>query len=86
MNRSLGNSPDLLITPSADQVEDQDHDGDHDEDVNQSPADVKGESQEPQDKKNDEDCPKHSMILAHGRPESYVSRYAHGHFDLVTSC
>ena len=86
MNRQASISPTLQITSSADQVEDQDDDSDHDEDVDQPATDVKGESKEPQDKKNDEDCPKHSMILANGRPESRVSRCAHRHVDSVTSC
>jgi hypothetical protein len=44
---------------SAYQVENQNDDCDHDQNVNQTTADVQGETQEPQNHKNYEDCPKH---------------------------
>jgi hypothetical protein len=41
------------------QVEQQDEQRDHQQKVDQGAADVKAEAQKPQNKKNDENCPKH---------------------------
>ncbi len=49
----------LRSAAAGDQVVDQDDDRYHDEDVDEPAADVKSETQKPQDQKNDKDCPKH---------------------------
>ena|SRR5271165_481101 len=44
---------------SAQQIEDEYDDRHNDQNVDQAAANVKGESEQPQDQKYDEDCPKH---------------------------
>lgn len=65
--------PALQVAPApAYQVEDQDDYCDYDEYVDEPTPDMKGESQEPQDYKNNEDGPKHLYVLANGRRGSTV--------------
>ena len=42
-----------------DQVDDQDHQCDYQQNVNQATGDVKAEAQNPQNQKDNENCPKH---------------------------
>ena len=70
LHRSYKAPSHRLISAPAYQVEDQHDDGDNDENVDERAPDMKGESQQPQNHKNNDDCPKHLFVLAHGRRES----------------
>jgi hypothetical protein len=48
--------------PSGDQLNDQDDHGDRQQNVNQAPGNVETESQNPQDKQNHENRPKHACV------------------------
>jgi hypothetical protein len=52
----------LDSSAAADQVEDENDDRYHQQNVNEAAADVKAEAQQPEDEKNDDDCPKHEAI------------------------
>jgi hypothetical protein len=46
-----------------DQVEDENDDSYHQQNVNKAAANMHGEAQQPEDEKNDDDCPKHGSDL-----------------------
>jgi negative regulator of genetic competence, sporulation and motility len=49
---------------SGDQVYDEDDQGDHQQNVDQAAGNVKAEAENPQNKKNDENSPKHILSFA----------------------
>jgi hypothetical protein len=55
----LGCSGWLNSSTASEQVEDQDDDGYHQQNVDKAAADVQAEAQNPEDEKDDDDCPKH---------------------------
>ena len=65
----IGRGLNLQPSAPADQVEDKHNNRDHDENVDQSPGNVQGEAEKPQDHKNDEDCPEHLLSFAPRRPD-----------------
>ena len=52
----------LKRPPALQQIDDQDDDRDHDQNVDQAAADMHGESQKPENEKNDADSPEHIFL------------------------
>jgi hypothetical protein len=78
------NAPQALLVspaaPTAYQVEDQDDDRNDDQNVDQAAADMEGEAEEPQNQKNDKNCPKHIFSFApwvHGIQKSFPGAQEH---------
>jgi hypothetical protein len=62
-DRLFGDRESQRAPASTYQVEDQHDDCHNDQKVNQGSADMEGESQQPQNHKNDDDCPEHFYLL-----------------------
>lgn len=74
----LGAQAALQSAASGNQVDDQHNQGDDQQKVNQSAGDVEAEAQDPQNQKDDEDCPKHMQHLSEMRtPETVNPAQAH---------
>jgi hypothetical protein len=55
-------------SPATDQVEDKHDDRNHNENVDEAAADVEGKAKQPQDQKNNEDCPEHKFSFVPRAP------------------
>jgi len=78
-NTSDAQAPSQNAAAPREQVDDQDDQRDHQQKVNQATGYVKAEAQKPQNKKNNENCPKHRQhtLSALQAPETGTPAQAH---------